>query len=110
MQISDYPDLYLQCSIDDRFLSIFYVDTGQYKEERCGYRKRTAPKKLVVKLPLVEECLQFIVRKTATFDYVLHELSHFFPLHFFNLAIFAIFVVAAVYYATFVSYISIFPN
>ena len=62
-QISDYPDTYCQCSVEDqKLLAIFAVDTGPYCRSQFGYRKRTAPVKLKVQLPLVEEQLQLIVR------------------------------------------------
>ena len=38
------------------------MDTGPYRKDRVGYRKRTGPAKLLVKLPLVEERLDIIVR------------------------------------------------
>ena len=64
-QISDYPDIYRQCSVEDqKLLAIFTVDTGPYCRQQFGYRKRTAPVKLKVQLPLVEERLQLIVRIT----------------------------------------------
>ena len=64
-QISDYPDIYRECSIEDqKLLAIFTVDTGPYSRQQFGYRKRTAPVKLKVQLPLVEERLQLIVRTT----------------------------------------------
>ena len=82
-QISDYPDLFLKCTKQDQtILSISYVDTGPYKRPKCGYRKCTQPVKLVVKLPLVEERLNLLVRKTFTFDYIFSELSQFFGLYF----------------------------
>ena len=43
-------------------LSLFAVDTGPYKRQKFGYRKRTGPCKLTVQLPLVEERLNSIVR------------------------------------------------
>ena len=43
-------------------LSLFAVDTGPYKRQKFGYRKRTGPCKLTVQLPLVEERLNLIVR------------------------------------------------
>ena len=62
-QISDYPDIYRECSVEDqKLLAIFTVDTGPYCRQQFGYRKRTAPVKLKVQLPLVEERLQLIVR------------------------------------------------
>ena len=62
-QITDYSDLYKQCTIHDQnLLSIFHVDSGAYRRHKCGYRKRTAPVKLLVKKPLAEECIQVIVR------------------------------------------------
>ena len=64
-QISDYPDIYCECSVEDqKLLAIFTVDTGPYCRRQFGYRKRTAPIKLKVQLPLVEERLQLIVRIT----------------------------------------------
>ena len=64
-QISDYPDIYRECSVEDqKLLAIFTVDTGPYCRQQFGYRKRTAPVKLKVQLPLVEERLQLIVRIT----------------------------------------------
>ena len=45
-------------------LSSFTVDTGPYKRQKFGYRKRTSTSKLVVQLPLVEEHLSLIVRTT----------------------------------------------
>ena len=65
-QISDYPDIYRECSVEDqKLLAIFTVDTGPYCRQQFGYRKRTAPVKLKVQLPLVEERLQLIVRITT---------------------------------------------
>ena len=62
-QISDYPDIYRQCSVEDqKLLAIFTVDTGPYCRQQFRYRKRTAPVKLKVQLPLVDERLQLIVR------------------------------------------------
>ena len=67
-QISDYPDIYRECSVEDqKLLAIFTVDTGPYCRQQFGYRKRTAPVKLKVQLPLVEERLQLIVR-TSTYS------------------------------------------
>ena len=43
-------------------LSLFTVDTGPYKRQKFGYRKRTAPCKLTVQLTLVKERLNLIVR------------------------------------------------
>ena len=43
-------------------MAIFEVDTGPYARAQFGYRKRTGAVKLKVKLPLVEERLQLIVR------------------------------------------------
>ena len=64
-QISDYPDIYRECSVEDqKLLAIFSVDTGPYCRHQFGYRKRTAAAKLKVQLPLVEERLQLIVRIT----------------------------------------------
>ena len=62
-QIKDYPQNFLQCSVEDqKVLAIFEVDTGPYAREQFGYRKRTGAVKVKVKLPLVEERLQLIVR------------------------------------------------
>ena len=56
-------EAYRQCSVvDQKLLSIFEVDMRPYQRQQYGYRKRTDPVKLRVKLPLVEECLNFIVR------------------------------------------------
>ena len=64
-QIKDYPQNFLQCSVEDqKVLAIFEVDTGPYAREQFGYRKRTGAVKLKVKLPLVEERLQLIVRRS----------------------------------------------
>ena len=64
-QISDYPEIYRQCTVEDqKLLSIFKVDTGPYSRHKFGYRKRTAAVKLKVELPLVEERLQLLVRIT----------------------------------------------
>ena len=38
------------------------MDTGPYRKHRVGYRKRTGPAKLVVKLSLVDERLHILVR------------------------------------------------
>ena len=38
------------------------MDTGRYKKQKHGYRKRTGPSKLLVKLPLVEERLDEVVK------------------------------------------------
>ena len=43
-------------------LSLFTVDTDPYKSQNFGYRKRTAPCKPSVQLPLLEERLNLIVR------------------------------------------------
>lgn len=41
-QISGYPEIYLQCTVDDqKLLSIFEVDTGPYRRQKFSYRKRT---------------------------------------------------------------------
>ena len=62
-QIKDYPQNFLQCSVEEqKLLAIFEVDTGPYARAQFGYRKRTEAVKLKVKLPLVEERLQLIVR------------------------------------------------
>ena len=62
-QIKDYPQNFLQCSVEEqKLLAIFEVDTGPYARAQFGYRKRTGVVKLKVKLPLVEERLQLIVR------------------------------------------------
>ena len=62
-QITDYPPEYLEFSIKDRdILRLFIVDTGLYRRLQFGYRKRSGPCKLRVKLPLVEERLDLIVR------------------------------------------------
>ena len=62
-QIKDYPQNFLQCSVEEqKLLAIFEVDTGPYARAQFGYRKRTEVVKLKVKLPLVEERLQLIVR------------------------------------------------
>ena len=45
-------------------LSSCTVDTGPYKHQKFGYRKRTSTSKLVVQLLLVEEHLSLIVRTT----------------------------------------------
>ena len=70
-QISDYPDIYRECSIEDqKLLAIFTADTRPYcRQQQFGYRKRTAPVKLKVQLPLVEERLQLIVRITTYICY-----------------------------------------
>lgn len=47
---------------DKEILSLFKVYTGPYRRQKCGYRKRSGPCKLLVKMPLVEERLQLIVR------------------------------------------------
>ena len=47
---------------DQKLLALFQVDTGRYKKEKHGYRKRTGPCKLLVKLPLVEERLDEVVK------------------------------------------------
>ena len=84
-QISDYPDLLLQCTKQDQIiLSIFYVDTGPYKRPKCGYRKRTQPVKLVIKLPIVEERLNVLVKNAFTFYYIFSKISQFFVLYFFS--------------------------
>ena len=60
-QITDYPDN-IRCSVEDRnLLALFEVDTGPYKKEKCGYRKRTGPYKLLVKQPLVETAISLLV-------------------------------------------------
>ena len=62
LQISDYPQEYLECTEEDqKLLALFEVDTGPYQKDKFGYRKRTAPLKLVVKLPFVEERLDELV-------------------------------------------------
>ena len=62
-QISDYPEIYRECTVvDQKLLAIFKVDTGTYSRQQFGYRKRTAAAKLKVDLPLVEERLQLLVR------------------------------------------------
>ena len=62
-QITDYPPEYLEFSIKDRdILRLFIVDTGLYRRLQFGYIKRSGPCKLRVKLPLVEEWLDLIVR------------------------------------------------
>ena len=43
-------------------LSLFTVDTGPYKRQKFGYRKRTGSCKLVVQLPLIEERLSLTLR------------------------------------------------
>ena len=44
LQISDYPEDYLQCTEEDQeLLALFKVDTGTYKKDKFGYRKRTGP-------------------------------------------------------------------
>ena len=69
--ITDYPDLYRQCSIQDQsLLSIFDVNTGPDRRHKCGYRKRTAPVKLLVKMPLVEERIQLIVRRNIVLCWI----------------------------------------
>ena len=70
-QISDYPDIYRECSVEDqKLLAIFTADTRPYcRQQQFGYRKRTAPVKLKVQLPLVEERLQLIVRITTYICY-----------------------------------------
>ena len=61
--ITDYPPEYLECSIQvQEILSLFIVHTGPYRWQQFGYRKRSGPCKLRVKLPLVEERLDLIVR------------------------------------------------
>ena len=55
----DYSQHVLQCSVEDQKLfGKFDAHTRPYVREQFGYRKRTGQ----VKLPLVEERLQFIVR------------------------------------------------
>ena len=62
-EITDYPPEYLECCIQDQdILSLFVVDTGPYRRQQFGYRKRSGPCKLRVKLPKVEERLDLIVR------------------------------------------------
>ena len=64
-RIKDYPQNFLQCSVEEqKVLAIFEEDTGPYAREQFGYRKRTGVVKLKVKLPMVEEWLQLIVRIT----------------------------------------------
>ena len=73
-QISGYPEIYLQCTVDDqKLLSIFEVDTGPYWRQKFSYRKRTAPVKVRVKLPLVEERLHFIVRNINDWFYFIKK-------------------------------------
>ena len=75
-QISDYPDIYHQCSVEDqKLLAIFTVDTGPYSRHKFGYRKRTAPVKLKVQLSLIEERLQLIVRISIYSCYCFKMLS-----------------------------------
>ena len=62
-QIKDYPENFLQCSVEEqKVLAIFEVDTGPYAREQFGYRKKTGAVKLKVKLPIVQERPQLIVR------------------------------------------------
>ena len=42
-------------------LALFEVEIGSYKKEKCGYRKRTGPCKLLVKQPLVERRISLLV-------------------------------------------------
>ena len=42
-------------------LALFEVDTGPYKKQKCGYRKRTGLCKRVVKQPLVETRISLLV-------------------------------------------------
>ena len=66
--ITDYPENIRKCSIDDQnLLALFQVDTGPYKREKFGYRKRTGPCKLIVKQPLVETRILLLVG-TAVFN------------------------------------------
>ena len=75
-QISDYPDTYCQCSVEDqKLLAIFTVNTGPYCRPQFGYRKRTVPVKLNIQLPLVEERLQLIVRISTYSCYCFKILS-----------------------------------
>ena len=60
-EITDYPDN-IRCSVEDQnLLALFEVDTGQHKKEKCGYRKRTGPYKLLLKQPLVETRISLLV-------------------------------------------------
>ena len=62
-QIKDYPQNFLQCNVkEQKVVAIFEVGTEPYAREQFGYRKRTGAVKLKVKLPMVEERLQLIVR------------------------------------------------
>ena len=39
-QIKDYPQNFLQCSVEEqKLLAIFEVDTGPYARAQFGYRK-----------------------------------------------------------------------
>ena len=61
--ISDYQPEYLQCSQDDqKLVALLQVDNEPYKNPKHGYRKRNGPSKLLVKLPLVEESLDEVVK------------------------------------------------
>ena len=61
----DYPENFLQSTVNDqKLLATFEVDTGSYAREQFVCKKRTGTVKLKVKLPLVEEWLQFILRIT----------------------------------------------
>ena len=63
LQISDYPQEYLEYTEEDKkLLALFQVATGPYYKDKFRYRKRTAPSKLAVKLPLVEEILDQSVK------------------------------------------------
>ena len=63
LQISDYPQEYLECTEEyQKLLALFQVDTGPYQKDKFGYRERTAPSKLVVKLPLLEERLDELIK------------------------------------------------
>ena len=64
-QISDYPEDYLHCNEEDQeLLALFKVGTKPHKKEKYGYRKRTGPSKLEVKLPLIEEKINLVVNWT----------------------------------------------
>ena len=62
-QISDYPDIYRECTVEDqKVLAICKVDTDLYSRPQFGYRTRTVAAKLKVEFPLVEKRLQLLVR------------------------------------------------
>ena len=60
--ITDYPDNIRRCSVEDQnLLALFKVDMGPYKKEKCGYRKRRGPYKLLVKQALIETKISLLV-------------------------------------------------